>query len=84
LKLSTEPFSKGDPGAIRGFRAHRRDSLARSLGDKFGAVLAANMFGRAARQHEIGQHVDDVARTPDRQRSRANSSTTQSIRIFLL
>ena len=47
---------------VRGLGADRGDPILHRRRNKLGPVVRTNMFGHAARDEEIRQHIDDVER----------------------
>ena len=55
------------PGAPRhdvsSLRAHSAEPVSEDFGDHFWAIITANIFRYSALDHDVGQDVDDIART---------------------
>ena len=73
-KLSTVPFSHGLPGSMGAVSAPQGgDPRPQCRGCELGAVVRADVPRHAAREHELGQDLEDLRRAepaldPDRQR----------------
>ena len=73
-KLSTVPFSHGLPGSMGAVSAPQGgDPRPHCRGCELGAVVRADVPRHAAREHELGQDLEDLRRAepaldPDRQR----------------